>query len=105
MATKNADDHLADAARSRARARAAEKAEYEALGRAVVGAYGGDVKGVSARIAAALEALKLGHENEVSVGDENSDSVGHENEVSVGHDSDEEIDAQPSFEAHGGRYA
>lgn len=29
MSTKNADDYLADAARSRARARAAEKAEYE----------------------------------------------------------------------------
>lgn len=81
MATKNADDHLADAARSRARARAAEKAEYEALGRAVVDAHGGNVKGVSARIAAALEALGLA--------DENSDSVGH--------DSDDETDAQPSF--------
>lgn len=85
MATKNADDYLADAARSRARARAAEKAEYEALGRVVVDAYGGNVKGVSARIAAALEALGLGHEN--------SDSVGH--------DSVDETDAQPSFSSDG----
>ena len=93
MATKNADDYLADAARSRARARTAEKAEYEALGRAVVDAYGGNVKGVSARITAALEALRLGQKN--------SHSVAHENEVSVGHVSDDETGAQPSFSSGG----
>lgn len=102
MATKNADDYLADAARSRARARAAEKAEYEALGRAVVDAYGGDVKGVSARIAAALEALGLADENEVSVGHEKEVSVGHENEVSVGHVSDT---SSAQHEVYGGRDA
>lgn len=58
MVTKNADDHYADAARSRARARAAEKAEYTAFGREIAKRFAPGVKSAPDAIAASLIALE-----------------------------------------------
>ena len=72
--SKTADDYMAESAKLRAKARAAEKAEFEQFGRLVAERYGRGGKGVSARIAAASRALGMAEET--------ADRVGHASEGS-----------------------